>query len=101
MLVVTSDAESYGTVALEALALGTPVASTPVGVLTEIDHDQVSLASIEDLPHVVKSTDQWGTDELDEEVLEQYSMTRYADAILEAFAELVSLETEEHNERHH
>lgn len=101
VLVVTSDIESYGTAALEALALSTPVASTPVGVLTEMDHDRVSLASIEDLPRVLESMDRLGTDELDEDVLEQYSMTRYTDTILEAFAELVSLGTGEHNERRH
>lgn len=101
VLVVTSDIESYGTAALEALALSIPVASTPVGVLTEIDHDRVSLASIEDLPRVLESMDRLGTDELDEYVLEQYSMARYTDTILEAFAELVSLGTVEHNERRH
>lgn len=93
VLVVTSNAESYGTVALEALALGTPVASTPVGVLTEMDHDRASLATIENLLKVVESTGRWETDELDEEVLDRYSMKRYTDAILGAYSDIVSRET--------
>jgi glycosyltransferase involved in cell wall biosynthesis len=38
VLLVTSSVEAYPTVVFEALSLNTPVVSTPVGILPEIEH---------------------------------------------------------------
>lgn len=89
-LVMTSHEESYGGVALEALALETPVFATPVGVLPAIDHDRLAIGSIEELPELVRETSAESNIGVDESVLSKYSMERYTETILSTFEELIA-----------
>jgi len=82
--VVTSEAESYSTVALEALALGSAVFGTPVGVLPEISHPRLYVDDADRLRDRIASVVPERTGGLDADVLERFSMERYADGLLEA-----------------
>jgi len=84
-LLVTSRAESYGSAALEALALNRPVFATPVGVLPEMNTERLLLGGLEELPALIRQTDQEATAGLDESILSTYSMKEYTDAVLGAF----------------
>ncbi|WP_135824064.1 glycosyltransferase family 4 protein [Halorussus ruber] len=88
-LLVTSRTESYSAVALEALALETPVFSTPVGVLPEIEHEKLRLGTVSELPRLVEDARFDGQGSLDRTVLEEFSMGRYTDEILTTFEQLL------------
>ncbi|AJF24765.1 hypothetical protein SG26_03075 [Haloarcula sp. CBA1115] len=85
-LLLPSDAESYGAVIFEGLALGCTVFATPVGILPEIDHPRLHLNSVEKLSDTIQEAQLKQTREIDEETLELYSMERFADQILGAIA---------------
>lgn len=85
-MVLTSRAEAYPTVVFEGLALGCRVVATPVGVLPFIKHDRLSLHEQSELPDVFPT--ETGTHRVDDATVEQFSMERYTDTILEEFEEL-------------
>jgi glycosyltransferase involved in cell wall biosynthesis len=87
-LLVTSEAESYSTVALEALALGATVFGTPVGVLRDVEHPRLHVEPLDELAGAVERVTPERTGELDEGVLGRFSMERYADDLLGACVEL-------------
>ena len=87
-LLVTSEAESYSTVALEALALGATVFGTPVGVLRDVVHPRLHVGSLEDIAGAVERVAPERTGELDEDVIRRFSMERYADDLLDACVDL-------------
>jgi len=88
LLLLTSEEESYATVALEALALETPVYATPVGVLPEVDNPRLALGPVERLPSLIRERSLESSSGLDEPTLARYSMERYTDSILDAFQRL-------------
>jgi glycosyltransferase involved in cell wall biosynthesis len=83
-LLLPSHTEAYPTVVFEALALNCTVFATPVGILPEVYHPHLHLASTEELGDKIQSMSFRETRGLDEETLEQYSMERFADHILGA-----------------
>jgi glycosyltransferase involved in cell wall biosynthesis len=86
-LLVTSEAESYSTVALEALALGSTVFGTAVGVLRDIEHSRLHVESLDELARAVERVAPERTGNIDEDVLRRFSMERYADDLLDACVE--------------
>jgi len=83
-LLLTSHTEAYPTVVFEALALGSTVFATAVGILTDIEHPHLYLASVEEFAEITRTTSLERSQGLDEETLEEYSMERFADRIFEA-----------------
>lgn len=92
VLLVTSHVESYCTVALEALSYGNKVFATEVGVLPEIDHTRLYLGEIDEFPEKIQDSNVNGTSnfKLDMDTIEEYSMNRYTNEVLEAFRSLAS-----------
>lgn len=85
-LVLPSRAESYSTVALEALALGATVFAGPVGVLPAVDHDRLVVVPDDDFAGAIAATTiERPADPLDEAFLEAYSMEHYAEVVLDRF----------------
>lgn len=87
-LLVTSKAESYSAVALEALSLNTSVFATPVGVLSQIEHPDLHLAKPKDIPELIRNTEFNDDICLDRETLDDFSMERYTKTILTKFTQL-------------
>jgi len=87
-LVLTSYTEAYPTVVFEALSLRTPVHATPVGILPEIDHDRLALASVDALSEQILSAEPRVETGVDDETLERYSMERFAKATLGALEDV-------------
>lgn len=85
-LVVTSEHEAYPTVVFEALALGSRVFAPPVGILPTVDHGRLHLGSVDELPALIEATDGRPTAALDRPTLERFSLARYTDDLLGAFA---------------
>jgi len=88
-LLLTSETEAYPTVVFEALALGTPVYATPVGVLTELSEPQLHLAESEDLTRLIRSADATSGN-IDPCVLQRYSVSRFEEDLFGVFDELSS-----------
>jgi len=82
-LVLPSHVEAYPTVAFEGLALGCRVFATPVGILPEIDHPRLHCSPVEAFPAAIREVSFEGIDRLDEDVLERYSMERFARGLLD------------------
>jgi glycosyltransferase involved in cell wall biosynthesis len=89
-LLLTSDVESYAAVVFEALALGTSVVSTPVANLDAVDHPDLRLVSVDEFVPTLQRLDPDPESEVDEAVLETYSIERYTDRILAAFETLAT-----------
>jgi glycosyltransferase involved in cell wall biosynthesis len=87
-LILTSKAESYSAVALEALALGRSVFATPVGVLPEVEHERLYLGEPTTLPEIIESCEFDNERCVDEETLSRFSMGHYTETILNKFDEL-------------
>jgi glycosyltransferase involved in cell wall biosynthesis len=81
LLVVPSAVESYGAVAFEALALRTPVVTTPVGVFPDVDHPKLTTVQLEAFPRTIRSIDDETDPGVDEDVLEAYSVERFAEGV--------------------
>ncbi|MFC7021153.1 MULTISPECIES: glycosyltransferase family 4 protein [Haloarcula] len=81
-LVVTSEAESYCSVALEALALGRPVFTTPVGVLNQITHPNLHSDTLNNLAKTIRKTSMNCSLHVDTDIVSRYSMTRFTDDFL-------------------
>jgi glycosyltransferase involved in cell wall biosynthesis len=87
-LVLPSRTESYSTVALEALALGSTVFAGPVGVLPAVDHERLVVVSDDDFADAIAATTiERSATPLDEATLRAYGMDRYTDAVLDRFEE--------------
>ncbi|ELZ40569.1 glycosyltransferase [Halorubrum californiense DSM 19288] len=84
-LLVTSHVESYSAVTLEALALGTPVFGTSVGVLQYMDHERLYTGEMDDIPGIIKNSNFTGEFSIDKEIVEQYGMSTYTETILNGF----------------
>lgn len=85
-LILPSRTESYSTVALEALALGSTVFAGPVGVLPTVDHERLVVVSDDAFADAIASTAiERPADPLDEATLGAYSMDHYADTVLGRF----------------
>lgn len=84
VLLVTSSVEAYPTVVFEALSLNTPVVSTPVGILPEIDHAKLKLSDLSSMPQTVLDITERGKSGLDEETAYRFSIERFTKTILEA-----------------
>lgn len=89
LLLLSSDGEAYPTVVFEALALGSQVVATPVGILPELDHARLSLGPVKQFPSLIADQPA-GETALDTDTLDQFSMERYTDTVLAAFETLVS-----------
>jgi glycosyltransferase involved in cell wall biosynthesis len=88
ILQLTSRNESYGAVVFEALSLGSHVVATPVGVLTAIEHEELYVAPTEQHADIIAGLKR-GSHSLQENIVEQYSMERYTQDVLERTQELV------------
>lgn len=86
-LLLTSQKEAYPTVVFEALALKKPVVATPVGILPEIRDPRLHIAPTRSLPDLVVEHCHQSDSGLDSAVLEQYSMQRYTESILDTVGE--------------
>jgi len=86
-LLVTSEAESLCGVALEGLSLSTPVVSTPVGILPDLNHQNLHIAPVDTLSNVLLDIEPGSTPEVDEEVLSRFSVSNFGEAILAEFRE--------------
>jgi glycosyltransferase involved in cell wall biosynthesis len=76
-LLITSEAESYCSVALEALALDRPVFATPVGIMTNLSEDALYLGTVEELKTLLAKASTAPEIQLNEEILTAYSMHRF------------------------
>jgi len=76
-LLLTSHVEAYPTVVFEALAVRTPVISTPVGALTTVSHPQLTLNTVDQMPASISTLSRESSSGLDEEVLELYSINHF------------------------
>jgi glycosyltransferase involved in cell wall biosynthesis len=83
-LILTSSVEAYPTVVFEALALNTPVISTPVGILPEIDHPNLTLNGVNLMPEAIRDLNFNGQGGLDEEAAYRFSIERFTDNVLDA-----------------
>jgi glycosyltransferase involved in cell wall biosynthesis len=92
-LLLTSETEAYPTVVFEALALGTPVYATPVGVLTELSEDQLHVAESEDLVGLVRNADT-ASGNMNPHVLQRYSVSRFEDDLIGVFDKLSSSDSQ-------
>lgn len=86
-LVFPSHSESYGAVVFEALALNTPVFATPVGAVPAVDHPQLHVDTVDELPGIISQSSIVSSDGLDSDILDRFSMERYTDELLNAFEE--------------
>lgn len=84
-MVVTSEAESYCGAALEGLSLSRPVFATPVGILPEVEHPDLHLASVEALPELITERSLNHELSVDADIIKQYSMERFTTAVLRGF----------------
>jgi glycosyltransferase involved in cell wall biosynthesis len=89
-LLLTSQTEAYPTVVFEALSLGIHVFATPVGVLPEIEHPSLHLASVNELPAKIEEAEIVKGLEVDQETLDKYSMERYAQTMIKSWVDLSS-----------
>jgi glycosyltransferase involved in cell wall biosynthesis len=99
--VLTSHAEAYPTVVFEALSLNTEAFVTPVGIIPDIDHPRLHVASLDEFPKLISETTLEPSVDFDPETLERFSMERYTDGLLGAFEELNSNVPETAKETHH
>jgi len=95
VLVLTSSVEAYPTVVFEALALDTPVVSTPVGILPEIDHPNLTLTDLDSMPEVIRSVDRGRGGGLDEAAAHRFSIEHFTDSVLEGMATVTGTEAQE------
>ncbi|QKG92049.1 glycosyltransferase family 4 protein [Halorubrum salinarum] len=86
VLIVTSLVEAYPTVVFEALSLNTPVVSTPVGILPEIDHPKLKLTDLSSMPQTVLDIGESSEYKLDEETAYQFSIERFTESVLDVIA---------------
>lgn len=85
--------EPFGLVAIEAMAVGTPVIALPNGALPEIVVDGRSgflVSSLEEMIAAIRSTDALDRRECREVVRERFTVERMTDDYEEAFERLVS-----------
>jgi len=87
ILQLTSRTESYGAVAFEALALGSNVVVPPIGVFPSTDHNRLHVAPVEDHVHIIPDVG-YGSREVYEDTVQEYSIERYTEEILERTKEL-------------
>jgi len=92
-LLLTSETEAYPTVVFEALALGTPVYATPVGVLTELSEPQLHLTESENLARLIRSADATSGN-IDLRLLQRYSVSRFEEDLFGVFDELSSSDSQ-------
>lgn len=91
-LVFPSQAESYGAVVFEAMALNTTVFARPVGAVPAVDHPRLYMGSLDNFPRMITDTVIDSPDGLDTETLERFSMERYTDGLLGAFEGQIACE---------
>jgi glycosyltransferase involved in cell wall biosynthesis len=83
-LLLPSHTEAYPTVVFEGLTLGCTVFATPVGILPTVGNSRLRLGPVDELGDEIQSSSFEQTRELNEEILEQYSMDQFVDQILDA-----------------
>jgi glycosyltransferase involved in cell wall biosynthesis len=98
-LLLTSETEAYPTVVFEALALGTPVYATPVGILTELSEPQLYVEESENLARFVRGADTTSGN-VDLRVLQCYSVSRFEENLLGVFDELSSSDSRHRGSQH-
>jgi len=88
-LIITSEVESYSATGLEAAVLGTPLFSTPVGVLPQLDSNIVTIARPHKLVTLIEksSLERAG---FDSELLNRHSGEHFAREIMDGMNELLN-----------
>lgn len=81
LLLLLSEAESYGAVVFEALALNTPVLATPVGVFQTVDHQRLNLTELEKFSDDIPKIEIDSTKGTDEEIIERFAVERFAENV--------------------
>lgn len=81
-VILTSRAEAYPTVVFEALAFNRDVFSTPVGILKEINEDNLHISEFPDLEDIILSYELDNEIKVDESIVKRYSMDNYTQTIL-------------------
>ncbi|WP_276257993.1 glycosyltransferase [Haloglomus litoreum] len=83
-LIITSETESYPTVAFEAISLNTTVVSTPVGILSNLDSELLHTCSLEKMASKLDSEIINRTGCINIDSLDEYSIERYTSELLRA-----------------
>jgi len=87
-LVLTSRSEAYPTVVFEGLILNNDVFATPVGVLPNLSHERLHVAELQRIPEQILKCEPDNACSVDERMLQDYSIKRYTDTIMNKFIEL-------------
>ncbi len=83
-VILTSKAEAYPTVVFEALAFNRDVFAPPVGILKELEEENLHISKVEGFEEAIQGHDLDNVLEIDERILQRYSMENYTETILEA-----------------
>lgn len=83
ILILPSEAESYGAVVFEALSLNTPVVASPVGVFPMVDHPNLNIAEIEDFADTISEISAEEADGINSDTLEEFAVDRFAESVRE------------------
>lgn len=98
VLLATSSVEAYPTVVFEALSLNTPVVSTPVGILPEIEHSKLKLADLCSMPQTILDLAESSNKGLDKETTCHFSIDRFTDNVLKTMSNVVRSSTSHKDE---
>jgi glycosyltransferase involved in cell wall biosynthesis len=86
VLLLPSKAESYGAVVFEALSLNKSVLATPVGILPEIEHPNLTIAPFEEFDEVLERININTKEGIDEEAVQRFSVDRFAGEVRDHLA---------------
>jgi glycosyltransferase involved in cell wall biosynthesis len=92
VLLLTSAAESYSAVVLEALACSCRVVASPVGIIPEIEDEieRVEMCPLDSMKERIEKENgappAWGT--IDEEILASFSMDQFTDTICDSLLDV-------------
>jgi glycosyltransferase involved in cell wall biosynthesis len=83
VLLLPSKSESYGAVVFEALSLNTSVLATPVGILPEIEHPNLTIAPFEDFDEAINRLNVNTQAGVDENAIQRFSVDTFANEVRE------------------